>query len=219
MARNRTSDTASAPAHPAERRPRNGREIPVEAARAERDRQLAMLIEAVAKGDSVALEKVYAQTLGRVFGLALRIVRRREAAEEVAVDVYLQVWRTARTFDALRGGPLTWLLTICRSRALDLLRRDDPAIVHPEPEALATTPDARQGEDPLDLLAACEGNARLARALAALTPLQRQLIALAFFRGLTHSEIAAHSRLPLGSVKTYIRRALAQLRAELGTMH
>jgi RNA polymerase sigma-70 factor (ECF subfamily) len=191
----------------------------VEAARAESDRQLTMLIEAVARGDPPALERLYAETLGRVFGLAYRIVRRREAAEEVAVDVYLQVWRTAATFDALRGGPVTWLLTICRSRALDYLRREDPAVAHPEPEVLAPAGVAERGEDPQDLLAACEGNARLLLALGSLTALQRQLIALAFFRGLTHREIAAHARLPLGSVKTYIRRALAQLRADLGTMH
>ena len=218
MARGRNvSTTTPAAAHPAERRPRNGRGIPVEAARAEGDRQLTMLIEAVARADAQALERLYAETLGRVFGLALRIVRRREAAEEVAVDVYLQVWRTAATFDALRGGPVTWLLTICRSRALDHLRREEPAVPHPDPEVLA--PVDGRGDDPQDLLAACQGNARLLRALGSLSALQRQLIALAFFRGLTHREIAAHARLPLGSVKTYIRRALAQLRADLGTMH
>jgi RNA polymerase sigma-70 factor (ECF subfamily) len=75
------------------------------------------------------------------------------------------------------------------------------------------------GEDPQDLLLACEGNARVVRALGALTALQRQMIALAFFRGLTHREIAVHARLPLGSVKTYIRQALARMRAELGTIH
>jgi RNA polymerase sigma-70 factor (ECF subfamily) len=189
------------------------------AAREDRDRQLAALIEAIARGESPALEKLYGETLGRVYGLALRIVRRREIAEEVVVDVYLQVWRTAARFDPLRGSPLAWLLTICRSRALDGLRREDPALVHPEPEVLGTRGGEERGDDPRDLLAACEGSERLERALASLGGLQRQLIALAFFRGLTHREIAAQSRLPLGSVKTYIRRALAQLRAELGTTH
>jgi RNA polymerase sigma-70 factor (ECF subfamily) len=184
-----------------------------------RDRQLAELIEAMARGESQALATLYEAALGRVYGLALRIVRTREAAEEVAIDVFVQAWRTAATYDALRGAPLTWLLTICRSRALDYLRRAEPADPHPDPESLAAADPLARSTDPQDLLLACEGEARLKRALESLTALQRQLIALAFFRGLTHQEIAAHARLPLGSVKTYIRRALAQLRAELGTVH
>ncbi len=184
-----------------------------------RDRQLARWIEGVARGEPHALEQLYEATVGRVFGLALRIVRTREAAEEVAIDVYHQVWRTAARYDALRGGPLTWLLTICRSRALDQLRREEPAQAHPDPQSLAGAEALARGDDPQDLLAACQGHAQLAAALESLTALQRQLIALAFFRGLTHQEIAEHARLPLGSVKTYIRRALAQLRAVLGTVH
>jgi len=221
MARQRNLGTGPPPPHPQARRARIGRDATAAVSREDRDRQLAMLIEAVARGESQALDSIHAQTLGRVYGLALRIVRTRESAEEVAIDVYLQVWRSAATFDALRGGPLTWLLTICRSRALDHLRREDPALSHPDPEALGKALGEGNGigEDPQDLLLACEGNARLIRALGALSALQRQLIALAFFRGLTHQEIAAHARLPLGSVKTYIRRALAQLRAELGTIH
>lgn len=184
-----------------------------------RDRELAALIAAIARGESDARARLYESTLGRVYGLALRIVRTREAAEEVAIDVYVQAWRTAATYDALRGGPVTWLLTICRSRALDYLRRAEPADPHPDPETLKAADAFARSGDPQDLLLACEGEARLKRALGSLSGLQRQLIALAFFRGLTHQEIAAHARLPLGSVKTYIRRALAQLRAELGTAH
>ena len=192
---------------------------PESPSREARDRQLAELIQAMARGESQALAALYEAALGRVYGLALRIVRTREAAEEVAIDVFVQAWRTAATYDALRGAPLTWLLTICRSRALDHLRRAEPADPHPDPESLAAADPLARSTDPQDLLLACEGEARLKRALESLTALQRQLIALAFFRGLTHQEIAAHARLPLGSVKTYIRRALAQLRAELGTVH
>jgi len=219
MPRARGAAAARSAVNPQLRKLRNGRDHPSDAPREERDRQLAMLIGAIARGEDRALEAVYAQTVGRVFGLALRIVRQREAAEEVAIDVYLQVWRTAATFDALRGGPLSWLLTICRSRALDHLRRAGLAARPVEPATLDRGHEPERSDDPQDLLAACEAQARLTRALGSLTALQRQLIALAFFRGLTHQEIAAHARLPLGSVKTYIRRALAQLRAALGTMH
>jgi RNA polymerase sigma factor (sigma-70 family) len=184
-----------------------------------RDRHLAQLIAGVAGGDAQALRELHALTVGRVYGIALRIVRTKEAAEEVAIDAFLQVWRTASTYDPLRGGPLAWLLTIARSRALDYLRRAEPAEAHPDPAVLAPAEALARGDDPQDLLLAVEGQAALMRALEQLSALQRQLIALAFFRGLTHQEIAEHARLPLGSVKTYIRRALAQLRAQLGTLH
>lgn len=181
--------------------------------------QMAAWIARMAAGDGQALKCLHEATLGRVYGLALRIVRTRESAEEVAVDVYLQAWRKAHTYDALRGAPLAWLLTLCRSRALDHLRRAEPSEPHADPESLANPESLDRHDDPQDLLAAVQSHSQLKRALEDLSALQRQLIALAFFRGLTHQEIAAHARLPLGSVKTYIRRALAELRARLATVH
>jgi RNA polymerase sigma factor (sigma-70 family) len=179
------------------------------------DQALAAAIAAIAKGDERALEALYDETVGRVFGLALRIVRNRESAEEVTEDVFIQAWRSAATFDAARGAPIAWLLTICRSRALDHLRRAEPALAHPDPQSLRAAVDVEHDDDPQSLLAAARDHAQLKRALESLTPQQRQLVALAFFRGFTHQEIAAHSGLPLGSVKTWIRRALAVLRKEL----
>ena len=183
------------------------------------DAQMAAWIARMANGDVQALKSLHEATLGRVYGLALRIVRTRESAEEVAVDVYLQAWRKAHTYDTLRGAPLAWLLTLCRSRALDHLRRAEPAEAHADPDSLVRPDSLERHEDPQDLLVAVESHSQLKRALEDLSALQRQLIALAFFRGLTHQEIAAHARLPLGSVKTYIRRALAELRARLSTVH
>ena len=149
-----------------------------------------------------------------MYGLALRITRKPEAAEEVVADVYLQVWRKAATYDAARGRALTWLLTICHSRALDQLRRKDEAEAHPEPESLR--PELLEGDnDPLDLLQAIENQSAVYAAMETLNPIQRQLIALAFFKGLSHQEAADQSGLPLGTVKTHIRRALEQLRQTL----
>jgi RNA polymerase sigma factor (sigma-70 family) len=171
-------------------------------------------LSAIAKGDEQALGALYDATVGRVYGLALRIVRQREAAEEVVEDVYMQVWQQARRFDVARGKPLTWLLTICRSRALDFLRRDDDAMVHPEPETLVTE---RRDEraDPQDMLLTLERNSKLYAILATLIPVQRQLLALAFFRGMTHQEIAAHTQIPLGTVKSHVRKALDKMREQL----
>ncbi len=175
----------------------------------------ARLLSAIAKGDEPALGALYDATVGRVYGLALRIVRQREAAEEVVEDVFLQVWQQAGRYDASRGKPLTWLLTICRSRALDYLRRVDDALVHPEPETLV----AEVGDErinPQDLLLVLERNSRLYAILEKLMPVQRQLLALAFFRGMTHQEIAAHMQLPLGTVKSHVRKALDKMREHLG---
>lgn len=180
------------------------------------DAHCCVLLAAIAKQDESALAALYDATLSRVYGLALRITRKPEAAEEVVADVYLQVWRKAAAYDAARGRALTWLLTICYSRALDQLRRKDEAEAHAEPETLRT--DLTDGDnDPLDLLQAVENQHAIHAALESLSPIQRQLIALAFFKGLSHQEAAAQSGLPLGTVKTHIRRALEQLRQALQT--
>lgn len=171
-------------------------------------------IGAVASGDEQALGSLYDATLGRVFGLALRITRNVQAAEEVAEDVYWQVWRQALRFDPARGNAMTWLLTITRSRALDSLRRVDEADAHPEPETLVAA-EAACDSDPQDLLEATQRSHALHAALATLDALPRQLLALAFFRGLTHEEIAEQTALPLGTVKSHIRRALTALRGVL----
>ena len=167
-------------------------------------------LSAINQQDEAALAAFYDATIGRVYGIALRITRKPEAAEEVVADVYLQIWRNASSYNAARGRVLPWLLTIARSRALDHLRRKDPAEAHPEPDSLR--PDlVIDPNDPLDLLQSIERQTALYQALSRLKPIQRQLIALAFFNGLSHQEAAAHSGLPLGTVKTHIRRALDQL--------
>jgi RNA polymerase sigma factor (sigma-70 family) len=174
------------------------------------DRACRNWLAAIALRDEAALSAFYDATVNRVYGLALRITRQPESAAEVVSDVYFQVWREAGRYDARRGNVAAWLMTICRSRALDLLRRADEAEAHPEPESLR--PEAAEQDTAQDLLAATQQHAALHGALLRLEPLQRQLIALAFFRGLSHQEIAAHARLPLGSVKSCIRKALAVLR-------
>ena len=176
--------------------------------------RLRALIARVAGHDEAALGELYDLTHGRVHGIALRITRRREVAEEVTEDAYWQVWRQALRFDPARGNAMAWLLTIARSRALDTLRRADPAEAHPEPETLADADFAPSG-DPQDLLAATQRDRALHAALATLDALPRQLLALAFFRGLTHEEIATQTALPLGTVKSHIRRALAVLKGAL----
>lgn len=175
--------------------------------------ELKALIASIQEGNQQALAKLYDLTISRIYGLALRIAGRADAAEEVAEDVYLQIWRSARDYSTERGKVIAWMLTICRSRAIDHLRRRDDAVSTEHPEDLAPHPE---DDDPQDLLSAAQRNSRLHAAISQLQAQDRQLLSLAFFRGLTHEEIAAHTQLPLGTVKTCLRRALTQLRAQLG---
>lgn len=181
------------------------------------DAQLGDWIGAIAqRQDERALAALYDASLGRVWGLVHRIVRSSALAEEVVEDTYFQVWRQAPRFDPARGSAITWLLGMARSRAIDTLRREarhqhdalDDGGLQGSADAQAPASDA--------LLDAARHHAALHQALLALGPQPRQLVALAFFRGLSHDEIADQTCLPLGTVKSQIRRALLQLRSLLG---
>ncbi len=182
------------------------------------EEELAALITRIVNHDEQALAALYDATCARVHGLVLRITRRSALAEEVVEDTYWQVWRQAPRFDAERGKCITWLLAMARSRAIDALRRNQRFQHEPLPEDGSTAaPDAAAAADsaPDELLQASRGAQQLHLALVQLDARSRQLVALAFFRGLTHEEIAEQAALPLGSVKSIIRRALQQLRSAL----
>ncbi len=179
------------------------------------DDQLATWIEAIVDQDERALAALYDATFSRVFGLVQRIVRNTAMAEEVVEDAYFQVWRQAVRFDPARGKPLTWLLAMARSRAIDALRREarfrhDAAN---DDESLDMASAAVPVDELLDL---ARHRADLYKALMLLGAQPRQLVSLAFFRGLSHEEIAEQTQLPLGTVKSQIRRALLSLRQILG---
>lgn len=177
------------------------------------DARLLAVVARVVRQDEQALAELYDALAGRVYGLALRIVRQVQTAEEVTEDTFWQIWRQAPRFDPLRGSVTAWVLTIARSRALDAVRRRDPAEPLDE-ERLATVAG---DSDPQDLLQALQQQHRLHAALGTLDAVPRQLLALAFFRGLSHEEIANQMSMPLGTVKSHIRRALLRLRDLLGS--
>lgn len=176
---------------------------------------LAALVRRVMDQDQAALAALYEALSGRVYACALRMTRQVAMAEEVTQDTFWQVWRQAPRFDPQRGQAQVWVLNITRSRALDALRARKrerlhaEALAHDEPEALDT--------DPLDLVDGLQRDTRLQLVLARLDPLKRQLIALAYYRGLTQDEIAVQTGMPLGTVKSHLRRTLAALRAALGS--
>jgi len=183
------------------------------------DALLAALLQRIVHQDARALETLYDHTAARVYGLVQRVLRDHATAEEVVEDTFWQVWRQAPRFDAARGRPLTWLLAIARSRAIDALRREHRFQHEELPADDALAEPAGSPADADTLCAAAQDRQRLHAALALLPARDRQLVSLGFLRGLTHEEIAAQQALPLGTVKSLIRRALLQLRQHLEARH
>lgn len=174
-------------------------------------------IEQIAAGDQTALAQFYDVTNRLAFGLVLRILGDRSTAEEVLLDVYTQVWRQAGNYSRERGTPLAWLMTIARTRALDRLRAGRQEAQRKE--SLEAVADARSfAADPEETTASNEHQRLVRRALASLPTEQRQIIELAYFSGLSHSEIAAHLGQPLGTVKTRTRLGMMKLKELLAPM-
>ena len=166
---------------------------------------------AVAGEDRDAFESLYAATVDRVLNLATRMMGSEDAADDVASEVYLQVWRKAADFDPVRGSAIAWIMTICRSRALDALRRQSVAANYAA-EFEQQSVNLAEASGPQDLLAATDKASSIHNALLQLGASERQLLALAYFRGYSHSELAAITGEPLGTVKTRIRRTLMRVR-------
>jgi RNA polymerase sigma-70 factor, ECF subfamily len=174
---------------------------------------LLNLLAGIRARDAAALEALYDATCSRLYSLASAILRSREDAEEVVCDCFTQAWNEAARYDATRASVLGWLMMLCRSRALDRLRQRRHHQASAGIEAAEAVPDPGPGPD--ELLSMVEQGSRVHAALAALPEDRRELIALAFLGGLSHQEIADLKRLPLGTVKSHIRRSLTQLRDAL----
>ena len=187
---------------------------PALAARADRDHALAALLRDAAAGNARAFEAFYDATIGYAQALARRMVRPADL-QDVLADAFFQAWREAARFDVSRGSAVTWLLTLVRSRALDLLRHQQasPEVESPQeaPEVAAALPG------PDELLSGAQADSRLRRALAELSTNERWVLGLAYYRDLSHREICAETGLPLGTVKSLILRAQAKLREQLAT--
>jgi RNA polymerase sigma-70 factor (ECF subfamily) len=179
------------------------------------EERLRSHMDRMALKDERGLSALYDETSAIVYGLTLRILRDPADAEEVTLDVYSQAWRNAPTFDRSRGKVTTWLLLMARSRAIDRLRsrqrqREDPLDIAPE--------IASQSGGPEESTFIRERRTIVAAALAKLPGEQRKLIELAFFYGLSHTELAEKLGQPLGTVKTRIRAGMLRLREELGAL-
>ncbi len=168
---------------------------------------LEALLEGVALRDQQALTRLYAATSPQLFGIALRILRRHDWAEDVLQEAYVTIWHKAGDYRADRGAPMAWLVTIVRNRAIDRLRRD-----RGEASLDAVGERASAAVSPEDLAVTSAEARDLARCLDELRPEQRDCIVLAYRDGYTHDELACRVERPLGTVKSWIRRGLAQLK-------
>jgi RNA polymerase sigma-70 factor (ECF subfamily) len=182
-----------------------------------RDQELSGLLSKTAQGDEAALGALYNFTSAQVYGLALRVLDDPTMAEEVTLDVYMQVWKRAHQFDVNRGKPIVWLAVLTRSRAIDRLRTGQTERLHRETLAVVEEESDPSG-NPEETVVRIEQRRLVQQALASLNSEQREVIELAYFSGLSQSEIASRIGEPLGTVKTRVRLGMIKLRNILGTV-
>lgn len=182
--------------------------------RPDRNARLAELLARTALADQAAFGDLYRATSSQLHGVALRILREPAMAEEVLQEAYVAIWHRAASYAPAKSQPLTWLTAIVRNRCLDSLRRRELDTVSMTPRegelgGFDVPDDARM---PIDLLIEGAEARGVRECVEALEGGSKQAIALAFFRGLTHAELAAHLGEPLGTVKSWVRRGLDRLR-------
>lgn len=176
--------------------------------------QLERLLARIAIGDKDALRQLYQSTSSKLFGFALRILNKDELAEEALQETYVSVWHSAATYQPHLAAPMTWLATIARNKAHDIHRRARPEEVDGalfEADVMNAVDEGAVG--PLESLEASTEARALARCMARLEKLHRQAIGMAYYHDMSHSEVAQQLSLPIGTVKTWIRRGMEKLKA------
>ena len=172
------------------------------------------LLRSVANGDRTAFASLYTATSAKLYGIILRILRRRDISDEILQDVYLKVWQMAGDYDLTKGSPITWMATIARNRAIDEVRRSKPVAIEDTPEALnfaSSEPDA------LATLQTKQDMQRLMVCMDALGAERREMVMLAYFHGVSREALAEKFAKPVATVKTWLHRAIAQLKDCVGS--
>jgi RNA polymerase sigma-70 factor (ECF subfamily) len=187
---------------------RGGQEAPI--VTSAQNETLRNLLDASGKGDAQAFARLYRQSSAKLFGVAVRIVRREDWAEEIVQESYVNIWNHAADYRMQLSAPLTWMSSIVRNRCLDWLRR--PSFEVPEDDDTPLDSWASADPGPLADLERANDAQAIAKCLGRLEAKMRQAIMLAFFQGFSHTELAEHMQEPLGTVKTWVRRGLDRLR-------
>jgi RNA polymerase sigma factor (sigma-70 family) len=182
------------------------------------DVQLIALIDRVAQRDAQALRQLYDATSSKLYAVAMRVVSNTEHAEDVLQDAYLNIWRIAADYRASLSPPMAWMGVVVRSRALDFLRKRKAEQSLGGLEMDEQLSNTLEGDtpNPMDTSMASEQAWALHECLRKIEAKPREVLTMAYFRDLSHGELAAQLRLPLGTVKTWIRRSLEQLRTCMG---
>jgi RNA polymerase sigma-70 factor (ECF subfamily) len=183
-----------------------------------RENQLLVdLLQRVSLHDHAAFKQLYDRTSAHLYGVAMRFMRKRELADEVLQDAYINVWQQANCYASTLSTPMTWLISVVRNKSLDRLRRhkiEFDTLVPLDDHAHDSVPDAAAGHaDPQALFTAATEKLTLNRCMSLLDARQRQSLALAYYNGMSHSEVAEHLQVPLGTAKAWVRRGLARLKA------
>ena len=178
------------------------------------DIQLVQLLERVAMADESALRELYEATSSKLYGVAVRVVTNREWAEDVLQEGFINIWRIAGDYKASLSPPMAWMALVVRSRGLDFLRRraSERADVMQELDDVISDTVAGNSPNPMDTTLASEQAWALHQCLGKLENKQREVVSLAYLRDMSHNELSEQLKLPLGTVKTWIRRGLEQLR-------
>lgn len=177
-----------------------------------RSEDRVLLLQRCSNGDSAALRTLYDDVAPQLLAVILRILHRRDLAEEALQEVFVSVWRNAGTYRPGRGSPMTWLATIARHRALDMRRSLSSEPMSGEPITAFEETIPAEGDDPEQQTGVAVETQRLENCMKHLSPEQNRAIRLAFINGLSYPEIATQIQSPLGTVKSWIRRGLQSLK-------
>jgi RNA polymerase sigma-70 factor (ECF subfamily) len=175
--------------------------------------ELVGLIATVARGDQSAFEQLYVATRAKLYGVVLRILRRQDLAEEVIQETYVKVWRSAGQFDPALSSPITWMSSIARNRAIDVVRKKTEASIEEEPSAVDV---ASESTDPLARKEMTQELKRLLDCVGRLEPDRQKLVLLAYYNGWSREQLAETFGAPVNTVKTWLRRSLLEIRECLG---
>ena len=166
---------------------------------------LVSLIAAVAKGDEAAFERLYVATRAKLYGVVLRILRRQDLAEEVIQETYVRIWNSAGQFNPSLSSPITWMVSIARNRAIDIVRKKSEVSIEEEPQAMEVAADS---PDPLARREMSEELKRLLECIGRLEPDRQRLVLLAYYNGWSREQLAEKFAAPVNTVKTWLRRSM-----------
>jgi RNA polymerase sigma-70 factor, ECF subfamily len=176
-------------------------------------RDISDYLARIARGDRAAFDKLYGATSAKLFGIILRILNRRDLAEEVLQEVYVKIWQKAGDFEPAKASPISWMAAIARNRALDEVRRVKPVSIEDTPEAM-DIPDP--GELAITGIERNEVLQKLLKCMEGLEPAKREMVLMAYYRGESREALSQRFGSPVATIKTWLHRSLAQLKACLG---